>query len=87
MILECENNSKNICNEILKKQYQKYTILGQNIWNQYSRNEWKQIWKNTFFSYCWPENNNILYMLLHFATRTNDSIFRWINQEHLKNPN
>ena len=26
-------------------------------------------------------------MLLHFATRTNDSIFRWTNQEHLKNPN
>lgn len=26
-------------------------------------------------------------MLLHFATRTNDYIFRWVNQKHLKNPN
>ena len=47
---------------------------------------WKAIWKNTFISYTWPENNNILYILLHNATRTNDHIFRWTNQKHLKTP-
>ena len=45
------------------------------------------MWKNTFYSYNWPENNNILYMLLHFVTRTNDQIYRWSNQKHLKSPN
>ena len=47
---------------------------------------WNTIWKNAFFSYTWPENNNTLYILLHYATRTNDHIFRWTNQKHLKNP-
>ena len=87
MNLDLENNSKHTYNEILKNEYQKYTILGQKIWNQYSHNEWKQIWNNTFFSYCWPENNNILYIVLHYSTRTNDHIYRWTNQKHLKNPN
>ena len=86
-ILDLESNLINIYNEILKNEYQKYTILGQNIWNQYSNNDWKQIWNNTFFSYCWPENNNILYMLLDYSARTNDHIYRWTNQKHLKNPN
>ena len=26
-------------------------------------------------------------MLLHFVTRTNDQIYRWSNQKHLKSPN
>ena len=83
-ILDFESNSKNIYNEILKNEYQKYKILGQTIWNH---NAWRHIWNNTFFSYCWPENNNMLYMILHYSTRTNDHIYRWTNQKHLKNPN
>ena len=47
----------------------------------------KQLWKNIFYSYNWPENNNILYKPFHFATRTNDQIYRWTNQKHLKSPN
>ena len=31
IILEHANNLKNIYNEILKKKYQKYTVLGQNM--------------------------------------------------------
>ena len=65
-ILNIEKNSKKIYKEILQNEYQKYTIIGQSIWNQYSlKNFWNQIWNNTFYSYCWPENNNILYILLH----------------------
>lgn len=45
------------------------------------------IWNDILFSYCWPENNNILYKLLNYATRTNGHICRWTNQKHLKNPN
>ena len=57
------------------------------IWNQHlSQIPWNAIWKNAFFSYTWPENNNTLYILLHYATRTNDHIFRWTNQKHLKTP-
>lgn len=54
MILECENISKKIYHEILKKRITDIhnLILGQHIWNQYSRKEWRQIWSNTFFSYC-----------------------------------
>ena len=54
MILECENISKEIYHEILKKRITDIhnLILGQHIWNQYSRKEWRQIWSNTFFSYC-----------------------------------
>ena len=54
--------------------------------NVAQKNPWKQTWNNTFYSYCWPENNNILFMLLHFAARTNDHIYRWTNQKDLKNP-
>ena len=47
---------------------------------------WNELWKNTFYSYIWPENN-ILYLLLHYATRTNDQIYKSTNQKHLESPN
>ena len=57
------------------------------FWNQYlTQNPWNQLWKNTFYSYSRPENSNILYFLLHYATRTNDHMYRWTNQKHLKSP-
>ena len=63
-------------------------MIGQSIWNQYIQNNpWKQLWKNTFYSYNWPENNNILYMLPQFATKTNDQIYRWTNPKHVNSPN
>lgn len=62
--------------------------IGQSIWNQFfKQNPWENIWNNTFYSYCWPENNNEVYIILHYATRTNDHIYRWANQKHLKSPN
>ena len=33
------------------------------------------------------KKNNILYLLLHFATRTNDQIYRSPSRKHLKSPN
>ena len=42
--------------------------------------------KNTLNSYKCPENDNTLCTLLHYATRTNDHIYRWTNQKHLKSP-
>ena len=63
-------------------------MIGQSIWNQYIQNNpWKQLWKNTFYSYNWPENNNTLYMLSQFATKTNDQIYRWTNPKHVNSPN
>ena len=87
-ILNFKNNSKIIHTKIIQNEYDKYLIIGQSIWNQYIQNNpWKQLWKNTFYSYNWPENNNILYMLLQFATKTNDQIYRWTNPKHVKSPN
>ena len=87
IILNTQRNSKTIYQEIIKNEYDKYNIIGQSIWDQYMlQNPWNVIWKNTFYSYAWPENNNILYMLLHYATRTNEDIYRWTNQKHLKFP-
>ena len=64
-----------------------YNILGQSISDQYSLQiPWNAIWKNTFLSYTWPENNNALYILLDYATRTNDHLFRGTNQKYLKTP-
>ena len=64
-----------------------YNIPQQSIWDQYLLQiSWNAIWKNTFLSYIRPENNNALYILLHYATRTNDHIFRWTTQKHLKTP-
>ena len=87
-ILDIQNNSKLICYQILQHNYKKYQLIGQSIWNQFTKqNPWNQIWNNTFYSYCWPENSNILCMILHYATRTNGHLYRWTNQEHLKSPN
>ena len=65
-------------------------IIGQSIWNQYiPQSPWNAIWKNTFCLYTWQYtiyNTNILYMLLHYATRTNNHIYGWKNQKHLKSP-
>ena len=44
-------------------------------------------YEKTFYSYNWPENNNIIYLLLYFATRANDQIHSWTNQKYLKSPN
>ena len=68
-------------------EYHTYNILGQSISDQYSLQiPWNAIWKNTFLSYTWPENNNALYILLDYATRTNDHLFRGTNQKYLKTP-
>ena len=68
-------------------EYHTYNILGQSISDQYSLQiPWNVIWKNTFLSCTWPENNNALYILLHYATRTNDHLLRWTNQKYRKTP-
>ena len=87
-ILELPKNSRKIYKQIIQNEYKHYIKIGQSHWNQYSpQTPWNELWKNTFYSYNWPENNNILYLLLHFATRTNDQIYRWTNQKYLKSPN
>ena len=86
-MLNIQRNSKTIYHEIIKNKYENYNIIGQSIWDQYiPQNPWNTICKNTFCLYTWLENNNILYMLLHYATRNNDHICRWTNQKHLKTP-
>ena len=68
---------------IIQNEYDNYFIIGQPIWNL-TQNPWNQLWKNTFRTYRWPESNDILYMLLHYVTRTNDQIYGWTDQKHLK---
>ena len=68
---------------MIKLEYHTYNIPQQSIWDQYLLQiPWNAIWKNTFLS----ENNNALYILLHYATRSNGHIFRWTNQNYLKTP-
>ena len=55
---------------MIKTEYGNYNIIGQPIWDQcIPQNPWNTIWKNTFNSFKWPENNNIIYILLYYATR------------------
>ena len=86
-ILELPKISRKICYEIIQDEYKHYIKIGQSHWNQYSPQiPWNDLSKNTFYSYNWSENNNILYLLLHIATRTNDQIYRSTNQKYLKSP-
>ena len=72
----------------MQNEYKHQIKIGQSHWNQYSPQiPWNDLWKSTFYSYNWPQKNNILYLLLHFATRTNDQIYRWPSRKHLKSPN
>lgn len=81
-ILNLQNNSKVIC--IIQNEYNNDLITEQSIWNQYlTQIPWNQLWKNTFYLYSWPENKNLLYFLLHYATRTNDHMYRWTTKKHL----
>ena len=87
-ILDLQNNSRKSYKQILPNKYGQYLIIGQSIWDQYSpQNQWNQLWNNRFYSYSWLENNNILEMILHHTTVTNDHIRRWTNQKHLISPN
>ena len=94
-ILELPKNSRKIYKQIIKNVYKHYIKIGQSHhigqWNQYSPQiQWNDLWKNTLYSYNWLENNNILYLLLHLATRANDQINgpnRWTNQKHLTSTN
>ena len=87
-LLELPKSSPKIYKQIMQNEYKHYIKVGQSHWNQYPpQTPWNDLWKNTFYSYNWPENNNMLYLLLHFATRTNDQIHRWTNQKYLKSPN
>ena len=36
-ILYTQNNSKNIYNQILQNDYEKYQLIGQSIWNQFTK--------------------------------------------------
>ena len=87
-ILELPKNSRKIYKQIIQNEYKHYIKIRQSHWNQYSPQiPWDDLWKNTFYySYNWPENNNILYLILHHATRTNDQIYKWTNQKHLISP-
>ena len=86
-ILELPKISRKICYEIIQDEYKHYIKIGQSHWNQYSPQiPWNDLSKNTFYSYNWSENNNILYLLLHIATRTNYQIYRSTNQKYLKSP-
>ena len=82
-ILDIQRKSKTLYQEMIKLEYHTYNIPQQSIWDQYLLQiPWNAIWKNTFLS----ENNNALYILLHYATRSNGHIFRWTNQKYLKTP-
>ena len=84
---QSSKNSKTMYQQIIQNECDNYFIIGRSIWNQYlPQNPWYHLWKNTFCSNTWPENNNILYIFLHFATSTNDHIYKWTNQKHLKTP-
>ena len=86
-ILDIQRTSKTLYKEIIKLEYEAYNITGQSISDQYLLQiPWNAAWKNIFTSHTWPENNNTLYTLLHYATRTNNHIYRWMNQKHLKTP-
>ena len=87
-ILELPKKPQKIYRQIIKNKHKHCIKIEQLHWNQYSPQfSWNDLWKNTFYSYNGSETNNILYLLLHFATRTNDQIYRWTNQNHLKSPN
>ena len=82
-----QRTSKTLYQEIIKLEYETYNITGQSIWDQYlPQIPWNAAWKNIFTSHTWPENSSTLYTLLHYATRTNNHIYRWMNQKHLKTP-
>ena len=87
-IPELPKNSWKIYKQIIQNKYKHYIKIGQSHWNQYPPQiPWNELWKSTFYSYNWPENFNILYLLLHYATSSNDQIYKWTNQKHLKSPN
>ena len=80
-IIKLKQNVKQIYKHILKNEYKSHNIIGQSIWEKFKKNiPWQKIWQNTFISYFIPENNKILYKLLHFATKTNEYVYRWTNQ-------
>ena len=86
--LNSQKIPQKIYKQIIQSEYKHSIKIGKSHWNQYSPQiPWSNLWKNTFYSNNWPENNSILYLLLHFATRTNNQIFKWTNQKHLKSPN
>ena len=56
-----------------------------NTWNQFETNiPWKKTLINIFRSYYLQENINLLSITLHFAKHTNEYVYRWTNQRHLK---
>ena len=71
----------------MQNEYKQYIKVGQSIWNQYSPQiSWNKLWENTLCSCNWLENKNILYLLLHYGTRTNNQIYKWTNRKQLKSP-
>ena len=87
-ILELPKNSRKIYKQIIQNEYKHHIKIRLTIWNQYSPQiPQNELWKNAFYSYNWPEKNNILNLLLHYATRANDQVYKQTNQKYLKSPN
>ena len=69
--------TKNIFILIQNIATKKHVVTGQRIWQLEAKFNinWKQIWNNTFFSYCFPQQNNVLYKTLHYVLPTKRHIY------------
>ena len=72
-----KNETETIYKEILEKGSQNHTISGEKKWKEKITNiEFNKIWKNTYLSYSKPYTKDLLFKILHYATQTNNYVYR-----------
>ena len=72
--------TKNIYQEIIEHGLTQYKIAGEILWKKLLPTlDFRQIWKNTYFSYAQPFRTDLHYKLLHYSTKTNEYMHKCTN--------
>ena len=76
--------TKNIYQKIVEIQTKKYIISGEIMWNIKANQDlpWKNIWKNTFWTYNIPYENNLFYKILHNVITVNERIYKYAKNKN-----
>ena len=76
-IPKLKNETKTIYKSILQKGSQDHIIFGKTLWKNKIQNlDFTKIWKKRYNFYSQTHTADLLYLLLHYATKTNSYIYK-----------
>ena len=87
-IPKLKNETKTVYKNILQNGSKDHIIFGKTLWkNKINNLDFGKIWKNTYCSYSQPHTSNLVFKLLHYATKTNHYTYKSSRDKTNLDPN